>query len=354
MSKFPKIAMFTLFLTLFWAPNAMAYDLPVQIDAHNTVIKAVADSGHVYLQLRPILESKDYEVSYNSQSNVITASRSYTTTRGLVRSSADGLLEASGSEDLIVMSPGSPAVTRNSTLIALNYPVKSIDGNGMIPLELVSRLDNGLDYEGGTLYIRSARGGEYSDVNDELLREIKYNGRLDQEHVLSWENRINSQQSAWMSRDEVLAMDLTIPSAITAYELDSYFAGSSLAGTGAAFIQAEIDYGVNAVFLAALAVHESGFGTSAIARNKCNLFGWGASDGNAYGGAVSFGSYEECINQVGAAIASQYLSPEGRYYSGPTLPGVNRIYCTTSQWSYDVASLMLKINLAAVESTPGI
>lgn len=354
MSRIRKVAIFTLFLTLFWAPNAMAYDLPVQIDAHDTVLKAFADNSQVYLQLRPLLESKDYEISYDGSSNVITATRSYPSVRGLVRSSVDELLDPGMAQDVIAMSPGSAVVSHNSAVISLDYPVKSIDNTAMMPIQLVSKLDQGLRYDGSKLYITSAQGGDYQQVNDQLLQQIKYNGRLDQEHVLTWENRIDSQQGAWMNQDQVLAMDLTIPSAITAYELDAYFAGSSLAGTGAAFIQAETDYGVNAVFLAALAVHESGFGSSSLARNKCNLFGWGASDGNAYGGAASFNSYQDCINQVGAAIASQYLSPGGRYYSGPTLPDVNRIYCTTSDWSYDVSSLMLKINQTAVESTPGL
>ena len=62
------------------------------------------------------------------------------------------------------------------------------------------------------------------------------------------------------------------------------------------FYNIEQKYDINGIFLAAIAIHESGWGTSTIAKNKNNLFGYGAVDSNPYGGAYSFSSYNEGID----------------------------------------------------------
>lgn len=48
------------------------------------------------------------------------------------------------------------------------------------------------------------------------------------------------------------------------------------------FYYAEKQYKINGVFLAGVAIHESGWGTSKIALDKKNLFGYGAMDSNPY------------------------------------------------------------------------
>jgi len=40
--------------------------------------------------------------------------------------------------------------------------------------------------------------------------------------------------------------------------------------------------GINPIFILALAIHESGWGKSQIARAKNNLFGWGAVDADPF------------------------------------------------------------------------
>ena len=48
------------------------------------------------------------------------------------------------------------------------------------------------------------------------------------------------------------------------------------------FYYIEQQYGINGVFVAAIGIHESAWGTSKIATNKKNLFGYGAYDMSAY------------------------------------------------------------------------
>ena len=75
------------------------------------------------------------------------------------------------------------------------------------------------------------------------------------------------------------------------------------------FYYAEKQYGINGVFLAAVGIHESGFGTSAISKNKRNLFGYGAVDSNPYGGAYSFNTYAEGIDLLARVFIKYYLNP---------------------------------------------
>lgn len=113
------------------------------------------------------------------------------------------------------------------------------------------------------------------------------------------------------------------------------------------FYYAEKQYGINGVFLAAVAIHESGFGTSKISMDKKNLFGYGAYDSNPYGGAYSFNTYSESIDLLARVFMKYYLNPngtkiydgnvaDGRFYNGNTLSSVNVKYASDKNWANSV------------------
>ncbi len=133
--------------------------------------------------------------------------------------------------------------------------------------------------------------------------------------------------------------DLTKPSGETAAKLDSFLSGSALAGLGASFMNAETTYHVSARYLVAHAILESAWGTSAIAHDKHNLFGYGADDANPYGDAVSFPSFDACIQFVAQKVAQNYLSPSGAFYHGPTLRGMNVDYASDPLWASKIARI---------------
>lgn len=118
-----------------------------------------------------------------------------------------------------------------------------------------------------------------------------------------------------------------------------------------AFYNAEQKYNVNGLLLVAMAIHESGWGTSAISLDKRNLFGYGAYDNDAYNSAYTFDTYAEGIEFVAKILAKAYLNPAGmtlsdgdtttgRYYSSPTLTGINTRYSTDPNWCTKVFSYM--------------
>ena len=110
------------------------------------------------------------------------------------------------------------------------------------------------------------------------------------------------------------------------------------------FYYIEEQYNINGIFVAAVAIHESNWGTSKISQNKYNLFGYGAYDSNPYNGAYEFSDYSESIDLIARVFVKYYLNPKGtaiyggeqasgKYYNGPTLKGVNTKYATDKNWA---------------------
>ncbi len=117
------------------------------------------------------------------------------------------------------------------------------------------------------------------------------------------------------------------------------------------FYYIEKQYNINGIFVASIGIHESAWGTSKIALNKKNLFGYGAYDSNPYNGAYSFSNYSESIDLLSRVLVKYYLNPkgtkiyggevaQGTYYSSPTLEGVNRKYATDKNWANAVFNYM--------------
>jgi beta-N-acetylglucosaminidase len=133
--------------------------------------------------------------------------------------------------------------------------------------------------------------------------------------------------------------NLTLPSGETAASLNQFLNGSALAGLGASFMQAETTYHVSARYFVAHAILESGWGSSAIAQYKHNLFGFGADDANPYVDATTFASFDACIQYVAQFIATNYLTVGGQFYHGPTLRGMNVDYASDPNWAEKIASI---------------
>ena len=113
------------------------------------------------------------------------------------------------------------------------------------------------------------------------------------------------------------------------------------------FYYVEDEYNINGIFVAAVGIHESAWGTSKIALNKNNLFGYGAYDSNPYNGAYDFEDYAESIDLVSRVFVKYYINPSGtsiydgqkangKYYSGNTLSAVNKRYATDKNWANGV------------------
>ena len=129
--------------------------------------------------------------------------------------------------------------------------------------------------------------------------------------------------------------DVRKKSNITVSQLDSKLK-NGLKGTGRYFIEAQNKYGINAEFLAAIAIHESGNGKSVLARRKNNFFGLIGKRG-----ALSFSSPKECID----CVAKNLTKKNGNYYGRGryTISSIGRKYASDRRWSSRIVATMKSI-----------
>lgn len=121
-------------------------------------------------------------------------------------------------------------------------------------------------------------------------------------------------------------------SGLTAQQMTAFLKDTNLESLGEAFIKAEEEYKVNAIFLAALAMHESNNAKSRIAVDKLNLFGYKAYDADPYNSAQKFSSLEEGIFTVAKMLSQSYLTPGGKYFNGYSIDHINIKYATDKNW----------------------
>ncbi|WHY91236.1 SH3 domain-containing protein [Neobacillus cucumis] len=160
-------------------------------------------------------------------------------------------------------------------------------------------------------------------------------------------------------------IDLRTKSSVTATQIDRYIASnvngraSVLINSGKYFIAAGNKFGVNALYLAAHAIHESAFGTSSISLGKNNLFGYGAYDAAPFFGSYRFPSVAACINYIAQKMKADYLNPNGTHFEGAFLGyrtndkngtritsksiGMNYWYASDPNWGAGIARHMNNI-----------
>ena len=132
------------------------------------------------------------------------------------------------------------------------------------------------------------------------------------------------------SYDECWDLDVSKPSGVTLSDLKLVSRGAFV-GIEDAFLKAEQDYGVNCLFVMAIASLESANGTICFRPN--NMFGFGGR---------SFSSKSECVDVVSRALANNYLSPGGSLYSGTRITDVNKRYAASSTWDNKVCRNMAR------------
>jgi hypothetical protein len=135
-------------------------------------------------------------------------------------------------------------------------------------------------------------------------------------------------------------------SGLSAWAIDEYLkSATALPPLGSAFLDAERTYGVNARFLLAAALHESGWGTSYIARTKHNLFGYNAYDHCPSTCASSFSRYAAGIDGVAAFMKESYLVRSGRWWGGaPTLRAMQKRWSSSGRWGESVSRIANSLN----------
>jgi len=159
-------------------------------------------------------------------------------------------------------------------------------------------------------------------------------------------------------------LNIHMPSGVTAAQIDAAIANyeiknnkdSVFHGMGQTFINVGNAAGINPLIMTAMAIHESGWGTSSLAKHKYNIFSVAAYDDSAYDSAYTFTSAEEAIRYQADFLNKSYIeSPysTGKYtMMGDFLgtgglaglqnqgeSGINAYYATGVTWGAGIANL---------------
>ncbi|MBY6272854.1 MAG: peptide-binding protein, partial [Bacillaceae bacterium] len=142
-----------------------------------------------------------------------------------------------------------------------------------------------------------------------------------------------------------LTLDLRKPANITAQDIRNFFdrkghSGSQLKQFAQDFVDAGKKYGINASYLVAHAIWETGWGGSNLTSYKNNLYGYGAYDLCPFTCGYYFPNVKEGINFVAYQVKNNYLMANGPNFNGYHLIGMNKKYATDPKWKIGIASLM--------------
>jgi peptidoglycan hydrolase-like protein with peptidoglycan-binding domain/beta-N-acetylglucosaminidase len=176
-------------------------------------------------------------------------------------------------------------------------------------------------------------------------------------HAGKWENKYRT-------------VDLRSIAPVTPSQIDSWLLqrDDALQGLGASMVDAQKGYGVNAIYLMAHALEETGGGQSDIALAKNNIYGYGAYDSNPGNLAGTFPSEDYAVHYQAYTVRMSYLetgSASGlgvysHYYNAPSLDGMNENYATDHDWSESIAAIVddftgdEHVQFATSQSVPSI
>lgn len=131
-------------------------------------------------------------------------------------------------------------------------------------------------------------------------------------------------------------MNLLKKSNLTKEKAKKILKGTALEDCSDYFIECEEKYGVNAIGVMAIAVHESAWGTSRRAQEDHNLTGYGVYSDSAKG--INAPSKEENLLMTAKLLKESYLTRSGSHYKGTSLMAVNESYCTSGDWAINVTT----------------
>lgn len=131
-------------------------------------------------------------------------------------------------------------------------------------------------------------------------------------------------------------MNLLKKSNLTKDKAKKILKGTDLEDCSDYFIECEEKYGVNAIGVMAIAVHESAWGTSRRAQEDHNLTGYGVYSDSAKG--INAPSKEENLLMTAKLLKESYLTRSGSHYKGTSLMAVNESYCTSGDWAINVTT----------------
>lgn len=212
---------------------------------------------------------------------------------------------------------------------------------GVAPSSLVAK-----DSDGNTIKYYSFDGNYFYKTMESMLDDYKSGSTDKAVNIIPYYNYY--MYSPMRTNSNITADDIKNFLASRGYTSNEK---SALVGEELTFIDAEDKYAVNAAISLSTAINESGWGTSALAKNKNNLFGHSAYDSSVMESAsgyktVADGIYRHAYYYINTLFA-ETKDLSGNYFGGHLgnkNSGVNVKYASDPYWGEKIASMYRSID----------
>jgi beta-N-acetylglucosaminidase len=131
--------------------------------------------------------------------------------------------------------------------------------------------------------------------------------------------------------------NVTTTSHVSEIGLSLALKGTGLEGLEASFIEAEKEYGINALFLTSLIAQESAWGESNRAKTQNNLSGFAVYSDSAPG--KTFSSKHESIMATASLLRNNYVDSDGRH----GVHAINEKYSADPNWAESITAIANKL-----------
>lgn len=131
--------------------------------------------------------------------------------------------------------------------------------------------------------------------------------------------------------------DVTELSNISVKQMRQILQDTDLQEFAPVYVRIEKEFHINAIAICALSALESGWGTSKRAKEDHNYTGFGVYSDEAEG--INAASGEENLLMTAKHIREKYLTKGAVYDNGPSLVGINTMYCVGDTWAYKITDI---------------
>lgn len=130
-------------------------------------------------------------------------------------------------------------------------------------------------------------------------------------------------------------------SSLTEEDLNIILKDTNLEEQSSFILEMESKYNINGVFLTALILNNSSYGTSErciLYNNYTNLAVY-----DDYSQGMIFESPEECIEFTANLLCSEYLNEDGNYFNGYSLNDISKNFCNSEIWINNINEISIDI-----------
>lgn len=178
------------------------------------------------------------------------------------------------------------------------------------------------------------------------VERLKLNQNIDMEKQVLSQMKIDLQELNALDGVVFNPNDVTEVSNISVKQMRQILQDTDLQEFAPVYVRIEKELHINAIAICALSALESGWGTSKRAKEDHNYTGFGVYSDEAEG--INAASGEENLLMTAKHIREKYLTKGAVYDNGPSLVGINTMYCVGDTWAYKITDigyrLMAKLN----------